>query len=211
MEGFDAVVGRMIRTPLARRIETNEVLNTVELFLPHYDSVALQGILSHLKNPEAEQGISTRVETSTEEYSRDSAFSEVFDYLATLPTYSVNRAARMGDVKRALRLAGLLVHNSLDKGADDDMRDVLTKKLKELRDACAASDPAWDSKVREGGEIEVDVTMLAIGQMSVTGQKVVKMSLSEQNIDQLFDAAGRKLAAGEGLHRSYWKRYHDQA
>ena len=30
------LVGRMVRTPLARRIATNEVLNTVELFLPHY-------------------------------------------------------------------------------------------------------------------------------------------------------------------------------
>jgi type III restriction enzyme len=30
-----------------------------------------------------------------------------------------------------------------------------------------------------------------------------------RNIDRLFDAAGRKLATGEGLHRSYWKHYHD--
>jgi type III restriction enzyme len=37
------------------------------------------------------------------------------------------------------------------------------------------------------------------------------MSLSEENIDQLFDAAGRMLAAGEGLHRTYWKRYHNHA
>ena len=33
--------------------------------------------------------------------------------------------------------------------------------------------------------------------------------MSEENIDRLFDAAGRKIAAGEGLHRSYWKRYHE--
>ena len=32
------LVGRMIRTPLARRIESDEALNVVELFLPHYDT-----------------------------------------------------------------------------------------------------------------------------------------------------------------------------
>jgi hypothetical protein len=34
--------------------------------------------------------------------------------------------------------------------------------------------------------------------------------LSEENIERLFDVAGRKLATGEGLHRSYWKHYHDR-
>ncbi|HRD52564.1 MAG TPA: hypothetical protein PKY96_07945, partial [Flavobacteriales bacterium] len=36
------LIGRMIRTPLARRIDSDEVLNTVELFLPHYDSDSLE-------------------------------------------------------------------------------------------------------------------------------------------------------------------------
>ncbi len=40
----------MIRTPLARRIESDEVLNTVELFLPHYDSEALEGVLTKFRN-----------------------------------------------------------------------------------------------------------------------------------------------------------------
>ena len=36
------------------------------------------------------------------------------------------------------------------------------------------------------------------------------MKLSPENIEQLFDEAGRRLAAGEGVHRAYWKRYHDR-
>ena len=69
----------------------------------------------------------------------------------------------------------------------------------------------WGNVVREGGEIEVDVTSVAIGSMNVTGRKTTRMFLSEENIDQLFDAAGRMLAAGEGLHRTYWKRFQDKA
>jgi type III restriction enzyme len=38
------LVGRMIRTPRARRIESDERLNMVELLLPHYDADALEGV-----------------------------------------------------------------------------------------------------------------------------------------------------------------------
>lgn len=205
------LVGRMIRTPLARRIKSNEVLNTVELFLPHYDSEALEGVLSRLRSPDAEEGLPTRVETSAVEYPRNPALADVFKHLKALPTYAVSRAPKMGEVKRVLRLAGMLVHEGVNQNADEEMRDVLTKKLKELRDTCASKDAEWGNVVRDGGEIEVDVTMVAIGHMNVTDRKGMRMSLSEENIDQLFDASGRLLAAGEGLHRTYWKRYHDHA
>ncbi|HSL05254.1 MAG TPA: hypothetical protein VK901_17130 [Nitrospiraceae bacterium] len=99
----------------------------------------------------------------------------------------------------------------MDQDAYDTMRGALTKKLKELRDYYAEKDSEWGTVVRDGGEIEVDVTMVAIGHMNVTDRKGMRMSLSEENIDQLFDAAGRMLAAGEGLHRTYWKRYHNHA
>lgn len=202
------LVGRMIRTPLARRIESNEALNTVELFLPHYDADALEGVLSRLRSPEAEEGLPTRIETTVIEYPRNSALSDVFEHLNQLPTYSVDRVPKMSDVKRVLRLAWMLVQEGLDQDANDMVRHVLTKKLKELRDDYAQKDPEWGNVVRDGGEIEVDVTMVVIGHMNVTGRSGMRMSLSEENIDQLFDAAGRMLAAGEGLHRTYWKRYH---
>lgn len=203
------LVGRMIRTPLARRIESDEALNTVELFLPHYDAEALEGVLSRLRNPEAEEGVPARVETAAVAYSRNPTMAAVFKHLTTLPTYSVDRAPKMGDIKRALRLAGMLVHEGVHQDADEDLREVLTGKLRELRDAFAAKEINWANMVREGGEVEVDVTLIAIGQMSVAGHKSMRMTLSAENIDQLFDASGRMLAAGEGLHRTYWKRYHD--
>lgn len=203
------LVGRMIRTPLARRIGTDEVLDTVELFLPHYDSAALEQVLTRLRNPEAEEGVPTRVETAVSPYARNPTMAKVFEHLRTLHTYSVERVPRMGDVKRALRLAGLLVHEGIDSEADEQIRESLLNKLKELRDGYVIKVPQWVNVVREGGEMEVDVTHIAIGQMNVAGQKATRLVLSEENIDQLFDAAGRLLAASEGLHRTYWKRFHD--
>jgi type III restriction enzyme len=202
------LVGRMIRTPLARRIGTNEVLDTVELFLPHYDPVALEAILKCLRNPE--DGLGTRAETSAEAYPRNPAMAKVFEHLKGLPTYSVSRIPKMSDVKRALRLAGMLVHEGVNADADEQVREVFLKKLKELRDKCTKTVEDWGNVVREGGEIEVDITQVAVSGMNVTGTKSGRLVLSEENIDQLFDAAGRTLAASEGLHRTFWKRFHDR-
>ena len=204
------LVGRMIRTPLARRIVTDEVLDTVELFLPHYDLEALEAVLKLLRNPEAEQGLGTKVETSVESYPRNAATEKVFEHLKSLPTYSVNRVPKMSDVKRALRLAGMLVHEGVNPDADEQIREVFLKKLKELRDRYAKTIAEWGDVIREGGEIEVDITQVATGQMTVAGTKSTRLLLSEENIDQLFDVAGRMLASGEGLHRTYWKRFHDK-
>ncbi|MCC3246415.1 DEAD/DEAH box helicase family protein [Methylocystis sp. WRRC1] len=202
------LVGRMIRTPLARRIESDEALNTVELFLPHYDTENLTGVLNALRSPEAHEGVPSDVTTQAVEYPRNPAFADVFGHLAKLTTYSVNRAPKMTDVKRSLRLAGMLVHQGIDQDADERLRNALTAKLKELRDNYEKNDPQWEKMVREGGEIDVDVTAVATGDMTVSKRHTTRFALSEENIEQLFDEAGRKLAAGEGLHRSYWKRYH---
>jgi type III restriction enzyme len=204
------LVGRMIRTPLARRIESDEALNVVELFLPHYDTENLETVLNALRNPEAHEGVPSDVTTQAVEYPRNPAFADVFKHLATLKTYSVGRAPKMTDLKRALRLSWLLVQEGIAEDADEKMRLKLTDKLAELRGSYTKTVKDWGNVIREGGEIEVDVTSVAIGPMSVTGHKTTRMLLSEENIDQLYDEAGRMLAAGEGLHRTYWKRFQDK-
>src|ERR1017187_4114262 len=69
------LVGRMIRTPLARRIESDEALNTVELFLPHYDTQNLESVLNALRNPEAHEGVPSDVTTQAVEYPRNPNFA----------------------------------------------------------------------------------------------------------------------------------------
>ncbi len=202
------LVGRMIRNPLARKITTDEVLDTVELFLPHYDADTLEKVLECLRNPE--DGLGTRAEVAVAAYPRNPAMAKVFEHLKALPTYSVSRVPKMTDVKRALRLAGLLTIEGLNENADEEVRGVFVKKLRELRDKYAKTVPEWGDVIREGGEIELDITLVATSGMTVTGTKSQHLLLTEKNIEQLFDATGRLLAVGEGLHRTYWKRYHDK-
>jgi type III restriction enzyme len=204
------LVGRMIRTPLARRIESDEVLNTVELFLPHYDKDNLDNVLNALRNPEAHESAPSEVTTKAVEYARNSAMADVFNHLATLTTSSIDRAPKLTDLKRALRLSGMLMQEGIDKDADETLRNTLTDKLDQLRQEYAKTVKSWDDTVRDGGEIEVDVTSVAIGPMKITGSTTTRLQLSDENIEQLFDEAGRMLAAGEGLHRTYWKRFHNK-
>ena len=43
------LIGRMIRTPLARRIDSEEELNTVACYLPEYDSETVEAVVDKLK------------------------------------------------------------------------------------------------------------------------------------------------------------------
>jgi hypothetical protein len=46
------LLGRMVRTPLARRVESNAALNDVHLFVPYFDSEAVSSVISDLQNVE---------------------------------------------------------------------------------------------------------------------------------------------------------------
>jgi type III restriction enzyme len=137
------LVGRMIRTPLARRVESDEALNIVELFLPHYDTENLENVLNALRNPEAHEGVSSNVTTQAVEYPRYPALADVFKHLATLKTYSVDGAPKMTDLKRALRLSGMLMQEGIDEDADEQLRLTLTDCLAELRDVYAKTVKEW--------------------------------------------------------------------
>lgn len=205
------LVGRMIRTPLARRVESDEALNVVDLFLPHYNTDSLESVLNALRNPEAHESAPSEVTLDAREYVRTPSFAPVFAHLETLKTYTVDRAPKMSDLKRVLRLTGLLMHEEIDVEADEQIRTKLTDGLRQLRDKYAKNVIGWQETVDAGAEIEVDVTSVAVGKMNVTARQTTRMKLTSENIDLLFEEAGRRLASGEGLHRTYWKRFHDKA
>ncbi len=48
------LLGRMVRTPLARRIERDAALNDVHLFVPYFDTQAVKSVIISLHNPEEE-------------------------------------------------------------------------------------------------------------------------------------------------------------
>ena len=72
------LMGRIVRTPLHRRIDTDEVLNNVHLFLPYFDKNTVETIVRDLNS----EGIPSDVETGSEVQILHvhEQFREVFDW-----------------------------------------------------------------------------------------------------------------------------------
>ena len=208
------LVGRMIRTPLVRRIEASEVLNTVELYLPHYDEETLSAILDELQNPDAESGLGTQAVVGREVviYPRAKGMDAVFQFAQALPSYSIARVPELPPVKRALRLASrLTIEDELDPSALDEARDACLTVLLDSRARLQKSDPNFLERVRERGELEITTIGVQIGSAITTQRGTTKVALTPENIDDLFERCGRILGVGEGLHKEFWKNAYDEA
>lgn len=205
------LVGRMIRTPLARRIQADEVLNTVNLYLPHYDSKSLEAIIEELRNPEAEDRPATKVETETVSYVRNPAMEEVFTDIERLPTYSINRLRPLSPIKRLLRYASLLtIKDRIDLEAYDHSKDLLIDHLVKKWDEKRVKDKNWADVVDEGGEIDLSVSSIDLADLGQPRNvETIRTKLTTENVHRLFESCARYLAMGEGLEIGFWKKAHD--
>jgi type III restriction enzyme len=83
------LVGRMVRTPLARSVVDFPLLNTVSLYLPHYDKKGLDDVISRLSSPDADlmPPVGVRDGDDVVELHRSPGKDEAFAALAAiLPT-----------------------------------------------------------------------------------------------------------------------------
>ncbi len=206
------LVGRMIRTPLARRIEADEVLNTVNLYLPHYDSNSLEEIIKELRNPEAGDRPPTGVETETASYERNPAMKEVFTQIEKLPTYSISRLRPLSPIKRLLRYASLLtINDHVKPDAYDYAKGLLIDHLVKKRDEKRSKDKKWADMVKEGGELDLSVSSIDLADLGQPRHaETIRIKLTTENVHRLFESCARYLATGEGLEIGFWKKAHDE-
>ena len=99
------LLGRMVRTPLARRIERDAALNDVHLFLPYFDEAAVKAVVEDLKNveqaPPAETGDARELVT----LGRREDAADIFAAMDKLVTYRVNAARAQSHLRRYIGLA----------------------------------------------------------------------------------------------------------
>ena len=207
------LVGRMIRTPLARRVEGDEVLNTVNLYLPHYDRASLKAIIEELRNPDAEDRPPTNVETDVISYNRNPEMKAAFEQLSVIPTYTVSKLRPLPPVKRLLRYASLLsIKDHIDEGAFERDRDAIVALLIKQRDEKASKSEDWSAKVVKSGEISLSVTTIDIADFGFPENSTkVRVALTPENVHRLFQSCDRMIAPGEGLESAFWKKVHDPA
>src|SRR5581483_6999186 len=116
------LVGRMVRTPLARRIEADEALNSVSLFLPHYDPENLDKVVAKLTGGDPDTSLPVEVRRGEDviDLTRAPKSDPWFAALSGLPSYFVPKSRRTSEVKRLVKLAFLLTNDGLDADATDE-------------------------------------------------------------------------------------------
>jgi len=204
------LVGRMVRTPLARSIERQEFLNTVSLFLPHYDRAGLKSILEKLKNPDADTGIAVTVTEETEYVALPRAWGkeDLFEVLTTLPTYRVEKQEKTSHVRRLIKLARqMTMFDEIDKEALPKAKSLIVQFLTEELERLSKN-KNFMGNMADNQEIQIREVAIQYGDwVEIPEGKKLKVKATPENIEDLFAQCGRIL--GEGLHIEFWKSKKD--
>lgn len=197
------LVGRMVRTPLARRVEGSEFLNTVSLYLPHYDDEELKDVIDQLTKDDGENVPPADVDDGTKlvEVTGVAGSERLFDVLGRLPSYSVPRRRNTNDVNRLMKLARCLAATGVNPDAIETAVDALVDVLLEHHRKVADS-PEFEALLAENGSIEVRVVTRQLSGLQEEGRMTV--TASSENLNDVFEAVGRRLR--EGIHVAYLKR-----
>lgn len=200
------LVGRMVRTPLARHVDSDEHLDTVALYLPHYNEAGVERVVNKLTTPDPNILPPTQVTLGEEAVTleRVDGSDEAFAHLEALPSYTIPGTQKKNQVNRLMKLARRLSQDGIDPDAQEKATDQLLGVLRSEYDRL--KDTGKFADVIEGrGRLEVRSVEWRMWTEAtpVDDAETTELDVSAENVDDLFAAAGRKLK--EGLHKTWWK------
>lgn len=201
------LLGRMVRTPLARRIEKDAALNDVHLFLPYFDTQAVESVVASLHNaedvPPAETGSSRNLVV----LKRREGMEEIFAELDGLITYRVNAARAQSPLRRYMAIARSLTMDEID----DDTWDVAKRQIVDwMGQRIAAIKAACQFNAAAKAITQVGLRTLAVQNGTGVSEPAADYHIdaSDVDIDRLFEEAGR--AFSHGLQMDYWRAHADR-
>lgn len=199
------LVGRMVRTPLAKRITSDDALNRVSLFLPNYDQDHLSAIIQYLQSDSDSAPIEI-LENASDYNANESLGFDSRGVLESIPTYTKPTISKKSQVARVHQLAHLLEGD----GFYEDAMRVCDEQL------LAVIDRYRTSLVSEGkyDQALASVSTMAVGSVSIelasgelTGG-VESTQIAHRHLNQLFRNAKKGLP--DGLSVAYWSWLLDQ-
>ncbi|MGI6746610.1 MAG: hypothetical protein ACOX45_10920 [Acutalibacteraceae bacterium] len=199
------LLGRMIRTPLARRIASNAELNSVSLFLPYFDAETVKNVVNALRDNEAIMPTETGTSKELITLERNLEFSDVFEAMDDLITYRIDSARKQASLKLLIQLSRALTMDGIDLEAQRNIKNAVLSKM--------------DTEIlyiKEHGDFNnraAAITGFPLGTLTFDygdnalsfDEETQTMTLSEFDISRHFEQAGKLL--GEGLHKEYWIRH----
>lgn len=197
------LVGRMVRTPLARRIEKDESLNAVSLYLPHYDRSNVGKVVEKLTGRDDEDvPIDVEDAANIVELIRAPGSDVVFELLAKLPTYIGPVRPNANQVNRVMKLAALLSADEIEPDAPKTARALLVQVLLDRRAEMAAEE-TYNALIEDRRKITVRTLDVALRPGLQGATRTEEIEAAPENVDDLFRAARRRLR--EGLRDEYFR------
>ncbi len=199
------LLGRVIRTPLARRVSTNAELNSVSLYLPYFNENTVKDVVKALNENEAISPTEAGTEKDLITLKRNLEFSDVFDAMNNLVTCHISSSRKQDPIKLLIRLSRALTMDGIDLNAYNHVKNtILTKMDEEIQKMKAAE---------EFDELSSAITGFSFGTLTFDydgnaltfDEESQKMTVSNFDISRHFEQSGRIL--GEGLHKEYWIRH----
>ena len=202
------LLGRMIRTPLARRIQSDAELNNVGLFLPYFDEKTVTDVIKALNESEAVTPSETGTNRNLITLRRDLAYADVFSSMRNLVTYNVDSARKQPALKQLVALSRALGNDDIDGQVQRQtlwsILDVMDQQVARLR-----ADGTYEAKREKITGFGMDAVIYEVGGNTYSyDEDTQEVSVTQHDIDRQFEQAGKHL--GEGLHRQYWRRHADR-
>lgn len=196
------LLGRMVRTPLARRVESDGALNDVHLFLPHYDQATVKSVIEDLKNeeevPPSETGSSRELVT----LSRRAGNEKVFEALDQLITYRVNAVRKQSALRRLIGLVRALGHDRIDENAQEISKIQFVNMMKAQIRRLQTSG-VFEERAKQITGIDLKTIALKYQTGTTEDDGEYTLEAVSADIERHFQQAGRLL--GNGLHMDYWR------
>lgn len=204
------LIGRMVRTPSAKFIEGNDVLNTVSLYLPHYSTEGIKEVIEYLRTDE-DTGVSD-IEDGNELalFTPTKGFNKYQKILDQLPNYEIENIRKSSNVRRLMKLSTLMstIHGStygFDENILRDSKEIIINTIHEAKEKLAQNDPSFAEQLNYSDEITVKPITVEQGIWEEIHGDSINVELTSENITELFNRSGRRL--GNGLHEEYWSKF----
>ncbi|MDQ4144311.1 MAG: DEAD/DEAH box helicase family protein [Actinomycetota bacterium] len=198
------IIGRMVRQPLARRIPTDDTLNSVMCFLPRFDRDALSTIKDELEGrgkDNGDQRVGADVVRRPRVFERNPNIeAEAFNLIESLPSIPAPDALA-SPLRRAKALARLLTDDAGGTPLLANAGEELTQSLNARLDGLAAE---YQDEVSKNVE---DIVTLRVHQsrLSTTGGEATTTSRVTTTHVQDVDRDTKKIirAVKEGVGQDY--------
>ena len=193
------LIGRMVRSPLARRIASDETLNRVRLYLPNFDVKTVDAIKTKLESDDG--GVPSDVEVDAVDARRNADVpEEAFRLIEALPSYQVPGPVHRSQVARLHKLAALLVGDELLESAIANADKFLVSVIDIERDRLD-SEGVLAPRLKDLGESTVGVLEFRVGGSDGVYSEETHAT-DATDLNRLYARAKRLLR--DGLAEAYW-------